>query len=220
MEHHVKYNDKSNVKQREENEKKIDSTKIVDKSSISNDDNNNNNKDRSNNNEDESNKLKVIPQNEETIVEKKVVVESDNAENVVEETSKSKAVEEDEEEKKIEDDKVDDESTVQIGRHGAKIANDYMKYENVHELDQNAENIDEDAKYEKRAELMDNAIEATRTFSAVLIQSSARGFIVRRRDKLRKALGHCLSREEGWLRRCLREWHLYTKRMCGVRYDC
>ena len=43
MEHHVKYNDKSNVKQREENEKKIDSTKIVDKSSISNDDNNNNN---------------------------------------------------------------------------------------------------------------------------------------------------------------------------------
>ena len=220
MENHVKYNDKSNVKQREENEKKIDSTKIVDKSSISNDDNNNNNKDRSNNNEDESDKLKVIPQNEETVVEKKVVVESDNAENVVEETSKSKAVEGDEEEKKIEDDKVDDESTVQIGRHGAKIANDYMKYENVHELDQNAENIDEDAKYEKRAELMDNAIEATRTFSAVLIQSSARGFIVRRRDKLRKALGHCLSREEGWLRRCLREWHLYTKRMCGVRYHC
>ena len=42
-----------------------------------------------------------------------------------------------------------------------------MKYENVHELDQNAENIDEDAKYEKRAELMDNAIEATRTFRSI-----------------------------------------------------
>merc|ERR1711871_320957 len=97
-----------------------------------------------------------------------------------------------------------------------------MKHEHFHDLleVQNDDSMDEDLKYEKRAKMMENAIDLTRTFSAVLIQASARGFLTRKRDKLRKALGHCMQREEGWLRKCLVEWHTYVKRLCGVRYHC
>ena len=66
--------------------------------------------------------------------------------------------------------------------------------------------------------MMENAIDLTRTFSAVLIQASTRGFLTRKRDKLRRQGIAC--REEGWLRKCLVEWHTYVKRLCGVRYHC
>ena len=113
------------------------------------------------------------------------------------------------------------ETSLQIGQHGAKIANDYMKHEHFHDLldVQNDDSMDEDLKYEKRAKMMEDAIDLTQTFFAVLI-TSARGFLTRRRDKFRKALGYCMQREEGWLRKCLIKLHTYVKRLCDVRYHC
>ena len=103
-----------------------------------------------------------------------------------------------------------------VGRHGARIARGWQKYEHV----ETAEKVVPSMTMGERSDSMDVAISLTRQYSAVLVQAAARGFIVRQRNKVRKALAHFMRREDGVKRIVLHAVGRYCSRLVNVREYC
>jgi len=107
-----------------------------------------------------------------------------------------------------------------VGRHGARIARGWQKYEHLETAENGDFSMIMAERTRSHSDDMDDAISSTRQYSAVLIQAAARGFIVRQRNKVRKALAHFMRREDGVKRLIFRAVGRHCSRLVNVREYC
>ena len=67
---------------------------------------------------------------------------------------------------------------------------------------------------------IDLSLDEVRFLSAAAIQSAARGYVVRRKSRLRRALALCRKNQDATLRVVVRSWGDYTNRMNTLRDIC
>jgi hypothetical protein len=109
-------------------------------------------------------------------------------------------------------------------RHHARIAKSFIKYEqnDASAAGEGGPPGEDDA--ENRLNNLDKAmkksIDYTSNCAAVMVQASTRGFLARKREKLRRALSHYVQREERARRNLFVTLKKYVRRIVDVRYSC